>query len=166
MAAKTRRLFASSPLNSRAIGGRRERRECRSPRGTVVSPGSRGRRPGRRLRVLSRSLPRPAAMSRRCVRVSFGRYPLQRRPDTRAMAPRLLVPPRKEISIAERFREIGIQKRGNAPAFLLPRRKCFSSCKKKIFFSREENFSKKFFYTGKLNPETWIHFLSEKFLLI
>ena len=49
------------------------------------------------------------------MRVSFGRYPLQRRPDTRAMPPRLLAPPRKEISIAERFREIGIQKRGNAP---------------------------------------------------
>ena len=42
---------------------------------------------------------------------------------------------------------------------------------KKNFFLQEEKlarkiFFEKFFYTGKLNPETGIHFLSENLLLI
>jgi len=54
------------------------------------------------------------------------------------------------------------------------RGKKISSREKKLnFFSARRNFLlarrkffEKFFYTGKLNPETGIHFLSENLLLI
>ena len=53
------------------------------------------------------------------------------------------------------------------------RGKKISSWKKLNFFSTRRNFLlarrnffEKFFYTGKLNPETGIHFLSENLLLI